>query len=467
MFHIRCLCVLLVIVNVGGSVSAQTFDALTSNIGYGKTLTWRSSSEFPNREFEWANRGGTSYGGRDLLSLRRKHSTSYHELVTFGTDGSFGIRNSSPNPAYALDVNGQIKVRNNIHIEGGDFGRSTTFGNNNDYWEIKHGLGMNGVPTIRFKDGRIGITGNGTFPSDWHTSADLEVFNDGWPMFSIGTNMAATKSAVTMAIATSGDIWYNSLTQKGDFMIFSQGTEVKNFIIAAPKASQGVIRFTTSPDGVTDHERLHISKDGRVGIGVSNPTSFMLDINGSTRVRGTELVLGSHDGRYQGATNANRALVHTGGSSEDFLVINYNNDFESGTIIESGVGIATRNIPAGFKLAVKEGIYTEQIKVATYANWPDYVFSEGYSLKTLDEVENFVKGHGHLPDVPSARDVEENGLELTQMNAILLRKIEELTLYLIEQDKDVGQLKNEFKNMSSQLEELFEKVESDIGIGGE
>jgi len=69
--------------------------------------------------------------------------------------------------------------------------------------------------------------------------------------------------------------------------------------------------------------------------------------------------------------------------------------------------------------------------------WPDYVFEDDYNLKTLNEVETFIKAKKHLPNVPSAEYVANNGQDLGEMNRILLEKIEELTLYLIEQDKRI------------------------------
>ena len=75
-------------------------------------------------------------------------------------------------------------------------------------------------------------------------------------------------------------------------------------------------------------------------------------------------------------------------------------------------------------------------------NWtieaPDYVFDAGYKLLPLSDVEKFVKDNKHLPDVASAKSMKADGIDLTEMNFTLLRKVEELTLYVIEQDKKIG-----------------------------
>jgi len=86
-------------------------------------------------------------------------------------------------------------------------------------------------------------------------------------------------------------------------------------------------------------------------------------------------------------------------------------------------------------LAVKGSVIAEEIFVKLYADWPDYVFGQEYNMRSLSEVEKFIKKNKHLPDVPSESEVEEKGINLGEMDAILLRKIEELTLCTIEQQK--------------------------------
>ena len=98
------------------------------------------------------------------------------------------------------------------------------------------------------------------------------------------------------------------------------------------------------------------------------------------------------------------------------------------------VGIGTSN-PGAWKLAVNGNIRAKEIKVET--GWADYVFEDNYSLPTLEEVESHIKEKGHLINIPSAKEVEENGIQLGEMNKLLLEKIEELTLYIIQQEKRI------------------------------
>ncbi len=84
----------------------------------------------------------------------------------------------------------------------------------------------------------------------------------------------------------------------------------------------------------------------------------------------------------------------------------------------------------------------------------DFVFEEDYSLRDLSEVENFVKENKHLPEVPSAKDMEQNGVGVAQMNQLLLQKIEELTLYTIQQQKVIEQQGDLLKALDKKLNEL-------------
>lgn len=111
--------------------------------------------------------------------------------------------------------------------------------------------------------------------------------------------------------------------------------------------------------------------------------------------------------------------------------------------VDGSIGIGTSNT-SSYKLSVKGKIRAEEIKVET--GWSDYVFEEGYDLPTLEEVERHINEKGHLINIPSAKEVEENGIELGEMNMKLLEKIEELTLYVIELKKENEEIKRILKS---------------------
>ncbi|MNQ28453.1 hypothetical protein D3C85_417460 [compost metagenome] len=113
------------------------------------------------------------------------------------------------------------------------------------------------------------------------------------------------------------------------------------------------------------------------------------------------------------------------------------------TYNSGNVGIGT-NAP-GNKLDVNGTVHSKEVKVDV-TGWPDYVFKKEYDLPTLDEVEKHINEKGYLKNIPSEEEALKNGISLGEMNAKLLQKIEELTLYIIEQNKEIQIIKNDNSN---------------------
>lgn len=127
-------------------------------------------------------------------------------------------------------------------------------------------------------------------------------------------------------------------------------------------------------------------------------------------------------------------------------------DVDLMTIKRNGaVGIGTTT--PSEKLEVNGTIRTQEVKVEA-SPWPDYVFTPNYKLRSLEETEQFIKKNQHLPEIPSAQEVEAEGLALGEMNALLLKKIEELTLHLIEKDKEVSALAETVAALQKQMDQL-------------
>ena len=113
-----------------------------------------------------------------------------------------------------------------------------------------------------------------------------------------------------------------------------------------------------------------------------------------------------------------------------------------------------------YGLLVNSGIMSKRVKCALVDNWSDYVFEEDYELNSLKEVENFITANKHLPNVPSAKTVETNGIDVATMDATLLRQIEELWLHTIELNKEKEALETENDDLESKYNALLQRVEA-------
>ncbi|SEN89468.1 hypothetical protein SAMN04488505_11469 [Chitinophaga rupis] len=119
---------------------------------------------------------------------------------------------------------------------------------------------------------------------------------------------------------------------------------------------------------------------------------------------------------------------------------------------DGSVGIGATDTK-GYKLAVNGNAIFTKVKVEPFAGWPDYVFEEDYALPSLAVVEKYINEHKHLPDMPSAQEVQKEGLDIGEMNKQLLQKVEELTLYIIQLKKD----SEAQKQMIQELQSIIKK----------
>jgi hypothetical protein len=120
------------------------------------------------------------------------------------------------------------------------------------------------------------------------------------------------------------------------------------------------------------------------------------------------------------------------------------------------VGIGTTS--PNQKLTVNGTIYGKEVKVDLNVPGPDYVFEKDYKLPSLDEIKSYIDQHKHLPEVPSAKEMEQNGINVSEMNMILLKKVEELTLIIIEQDKKYKEQQLINKHQQTALEQIQSEI---------
>jgi hypothetical protein len=218
-----------------------------------------------------------------------------------------------------------------------------------------------------------------------------------------------------------------------------------NFYIGNFNGNQSVTDFGP----ITGYQNvLTISQGGRVGIKNTSP-AYELDITGQQRIKGTPITSPGFAGDITGGgslfisnNNNDRKIMKVSATtiqaSESF-------QFTSGSFAiplyinpyGGGVCIGTTNL-AGYQLAVNGNIRSKEVVVES--GWADYVFDEKYKLPLLSDVEKFITRNRHLPNIPSALEIEKNGLHLGDVQKKMMEKIEELTLYIIEQHKRIAVL---------------------------
>jgi hypothetical protein len=195
--------------------------------------------------------------------------------------------------------------------------------------------------------------------------------------------------------------------------------------------------------------------DDNLGIGTNAPVSKLHIING------TDAGLATNGFAQFGTTASwnlvfddNEIMARNNGAGNDLLM-----QQDAGNILMCGlelgrVGIGVQlaaNLPAGYMLAVDGKIIGEEMRIQNSNNWPDYVFAEEYNLMPLDELKETITRQKHLPNIPPASVVEEEGILIGDMQKRMMEKIEELTLYLLELHESNKQLRTEVEWLKKEL----------------
>lgn len=309
-------------------------------------------------------------------------------------------------------------------------------------------------PYTRFD---IALRGN-RFADDFNTDVTVMTLLDNGNV-GIGTTTPASNLSVN---GTGNSLFQLQSTGESD-ILFKSGSSA--WEVGTGYTTVGQNNFYFHSNGGT---KMLITESGSVGIGTTSPAE-LLHVNGNIR---TNKLITLNDIQNQGIT------IHSANDFNDESYIEIINDYSdysewkisAVTELRSGVpgnmddaflsiknrlspvyaltidpsnnvGIGITDVPTGYKLAVDGKIMAEELTIKMSENWPDYVFAPNYNLKPLSEVEEYIEENQHLPEIPSEQEVEEDGITVGEMNALLLKKIEELTLYTIQQQKEIDALK--------------------------
>jgi len=218
--------------------------------------------------------------------------------------------------------------------------------------------------------------------------------------------------------------------------------------------------------------RFLIDNNGNVGVGTTSPGAALSVVSSNPVIQLFDTDYnpgnGTGIGKIAFGSSAEWASIEAfrnNGTADDVTYMKFSTSFASGAggdginmermrITHNGnVAIGTTD-PKGYKLAVAGNAIAEQMTVKLQADWPDYIFKKDYTLMPLGDLKTYIDKNHHLPEIPSAADVEKDGLNLGEMNKQLVKKVEELTLYLIEKDKELTDQKEILKRMEKRLESL-------------
>jgi hypothetical protein len=181
---------------------------------------------------------------------------------------------------------------------------------------------------------------------------------------------------------------------------------------------------------------LYINDDGNTNVGTTSGLDAALGVRDEDA---TGYAL-----RVQVGTTTKLNVYDHGGVA---IGSNITTGPSDGLYVNNEVCINTATVAAGYMLNVNGKIICEELKVQDSGSWPDYVFADEYDLPTLDEVEAYIEENNHLLGVPDACTVEEEGIMIGEMQKVMMEKIEELTLYMIDADKRIKALETENANL--------------------
>ncbi|MEO9965988.1 MAG: hypothetical protein ABJF11_09380 [Reichenbachiella sp.] len=357
------------------------------------------------------------------------------ERMIVDNNGNIGIGTTAPSNTLSVksDIIGKdaFNIFNSEDVEIFEFG---TLNNNQSYFKVND------------KDGNVGML--------YRTDSD-----EFYVLGKVG--IGASSPTAQLSITSTGTIGEGNFENSSIYM--TDGSMELGIDPNQIYSGQNLVLNADSYLGFKsgNEERVRILENGNVGIGNSNPGTYKLKVSGTgyftddlTVYKKDIILIDKNNGTADGLgikfiDNARMALYadaeiqfRESDSDATQIIMNLN---------DGRLGIGT--ISPQYPLHVSGTAYATKFRAPSNAVWPDYVFSDKYVLNSLERVENYIEKNHHLPDVPSAAEVEANGVDLVDMQALLLKKIEELTLYLIEKDNEVRQLNNRLQTIENLIKE--------------
>jgi hypothetical protein len=262
---------------------------------------------------------------------------------------------------------------------------------------------------------RGGKTSSRVFLNDWH-NGDVLISGGGG-----NVNIGSNNTPVARLEVQAGTGSQSALVIRGNHF---------NSVFHNPNFNGSTFIRSSNSSGY-----IALADQGtmKVGIGMTDPNAT-LSVARKDGIDGTAVFFGSSHASHFNYHTAEDTYIRGG---KDGSVV-YINDTHNGPVVIGST------LVGGYKLSVNGSIRSKEVVVEA-AGWPDYVFKDDYKLTSIDEVQAFIAKNGHLPNIPSAEEIEKNGQALGDTQKRMMEKIEELTLYIIELKKEIDFLKNKIK----------------------
>ena len=391
-----------------------------ANSGWAHIYTDRSAFIFNAPIYSYFGAFST-YAGYDL-TLQTGGST---RLSILNSNGNVGIGTTSPSEKLAINGTGSIGAE--IATDGTSSSRPVlTFKRGTGFWNI--GMNMDVANTDNFH-----FRYNGTsYPFTIQATTGYVGIGTASPSSKLHINSGANARETLR-------IYYNGNTS--NYLNIWQGTGGA----ALDPIGTGLLYL-----GYDQSTNVIVGNNGgNLGVGTTSPGTKLHVFTSTTNS-------GDNSAKFEAPNIGNNVSHIHWGTTGDWYIRSANS---TGKVIiqDAGgnVGIGTSN--PNQKLTVNGTIYGKEVKVDLSVPGPDYVFEKDYNLPSLEEIKEYIDENKHLPEVPSAKEMEANGVNVGEMNMILLKKMEEMTLYMIDLKKENEESKLQIQKLQLEVNNLNNK----------